>query len=504
MDKFISDGVKASMGELRKELGSGAPELNERWLDAVRNDIPLNRLRQQRDGSVMPDGTLDVAPFQHCQFKIAKPKLDPETQEIANALSPEVTKRLKELAKSVEQSPRGQLQDDMSKALKEAYLLGGPNAARGLFAHVDGEKVAVEFISRDTAKKMPALQDQAQADTNGIHLYGRIGEKYFSWKPDPKEFTESDCKQMAKLIALTTSAKGSFGDYDSHTYSNILQVFRWAEEAGKLDQMAKALKAEDPTHDFEILGTGNNLRLQLYSKGTDILGLNLGPSTLDQVPRPEDSYTELVNGVRYFKANNYKELEEVFRKLEKGQKPETLLITCSDSRIVPSMIANSGPGKIFVFRNIGNVVQPYNDKNPGSDAAAAVEYAVKKLQVKDIIVCGHAGCGACHAMLEPPKEGALPAVSDFLKGNPEALKAAAKLKAAGGDEEKNLETMIKTNAEIQASNLENYPFIKDGYKKEDGTVHRTRVHVWIYNIKDGEVEERKSNGAYEPIKKRKQ
>ena len=90
--------------------------------------------------------------------------------------------------------------------------------------------------------------------------------------------------------------------------------------------------------------------------------------------------------------NNEKELKERRDELVKGQHPETLVITCSDSRVVPEIIFNCSLGDIFVIRTAGNVI------NEGE--LATVEYAIAHLKVKRIIVLGHTHCGAVHAALK--------------------------------------------------------------------------------------------------------
>ena len=88
---------------------------------------------------------------------------------------------------------------------------------------------------------------------------------------------------------------------------------------------------------------------------------------------------------------NNKELKERRDKLVKGQHPDTLIITCSDSRVVPEYIFNASLGELFVIRTAGNVI------NEGE--LATVEYAIEHLKVKRIIVLGHTHCGAIHAAI---------------------------------------------------------------------------------------------------------
>src|SRR5687767_12320329 len=100
-------------------------------------------------------------------------------------------------------------------------------------------------------------------------------------------------------------------------------------------------------------------------------------------------------------------------KLAEGQAPRVLAIACSDSRISPMEFASSEPGDVFVVRNVGNLVPPFD---PGDDprapsAGAAIEYALAVLPIEDIVVCGHSGCGAIKAL----REGNLPEATPHLR-----------------------------------------------------------------------------------------
>ncbi|MFE1749022.1 bifunctional SulP family inorganic anion transporter/carbonic anhydrase [Streptomyces anandii] len=101
--------------------------------------------------------------------------------------------------------------------------------------------------------------------------------------------------------------------------------------------------------------------------------------------------------------------EELARLAREGQRPSQLFLTCADSRLVTSMITASGPGDLFVVRNVGNLVPPPDEEGGDDSVAAAIEYAVEVLGVRSITVCGHSGCGAMQALLgSGPGHGAGP------------------------------------------------------------------------------------------------
>lgn len=107
-------------------------------------------------------------------------------------------------------------------------------------------------------------------------------------------------------------------------------------------------------------------------------------------------------GYRNFRKKYFKANEETYHELvKKGQRPKTLLISCSDSRVDPSIIMQTPPGELFTIRNVGNLVPPYE---PSDDqyhgVSSALEYGVKILKVENIIIMGHAHCGAIQAAID--------------------------------------------------------------------------------------------------------
>ena len=116
---------------------------------------------------------------------------------------------------------------------------------------------------------------------------------------------------------------------------------------------------------------------------------------------------KLVQGIHHFQRNIFSSQRELFERLAVGQNPDALFITCSDSRINPNLITQTEPGELFIVRNAGNIVPPYGASEGGE--AAAIEFAVVGLGVKDIIICGHSQCGAMKGLLDPKSLDGLPA-----------------------------------------------------------------------------------------------
>ena len=188
---------------------------------------------------------------------------------------------------------------------------------------------------------------------------------------------------------------------------------------------------------------------------------------------------KLLEGIIKFKREDFLKNRELFSDLKDSQKPHTLFITCSDSRIDPNLITGSRPGDLFIIRNIANIIPPFRETTEYVATTSGVEYAVLVLGVENIIVCGHSNCGGCAASLNGGKviEG-LPHTSKWLE-----LLGEAKEKIAHSKDVEAREWMLEqANIVEQIKNLKSYPYIQE--KLDQGEL---KISGWYYIIDTGEI-----------------
>src|SRR4051812_7245681 len=188
---------------------------------------------------------------------------------------------------------------------------------------------------------------------------------------------------------------------------------------------------------------------------------------------------KLIQGIHQFREEDFRPLQGLFEQLARGQHPDTLFITCSDSRIDPNLLTRSRPGDLFILRNAGNIVPPHGAANGGE--AATIEFAVAALRVKDVIVCGHSHCGAMKGLLEPAQLGDLPAVAAWLK-HAEATRWIMREKYPDLQGQPLLTATVEENVLVQLENLRTHPAVAAGLARGD-----LKLHGWVYKIETGEV-----------------
>lgn len=187
---------------------------------------------------------------------------------------------------------------------------------------------------------------------------------------------------------------------------------------------------------------------------------------------------KLVQGIHRFQSEHFVENRDLWSTLSRGQSPETLFITCSDSRISPNLLTGTAPGELFIIRNAGNIVPP---AGVGGGEAASIEFAVAGLKVKDIVICGHSLCGAMKGLLDPKKVEGLPALQKFLE-HAKATKKIVDEKYAHLDTEARERVAVQENVLVQLEQLRTHPLVAERLQRGD-----LRLHGWVFKIETGEV-----------------
>ena len=207
---------------------------------------------------------------------------------------------------------------------------------------------------------------------------------------------------------------------------------------------------------------------------TVIIGAGIMPTNaqlLDGTPAGVHVATEVLGGLR--------PRSQQFEAMAQGQAPDRLFITCSDSRLVPSQITQTGVGELFVIRNAGNIVPPYDASLEG--VTATIEYAVAVLEVPTIVVCGHTRCGAMKAALDPTGLDSVPNVRNWIKFAQPARLAVDELHPHVGPVTRWIE-LVKQNVLQQITNLRTHPWV--AARTASG---RLRLEGWVYELESSEV-----------------
>lgn len=167
---------------------------------------------------------------------------------------------------------------------------------------------------------------------------------------------------------------------------------------------------------------------------------------------------------------------EHLERFAKGQHPHTCWIGCSDSRVPENLITGTGDGELFVHRNIANIIPAHQ-----TEEGAVLEYAVEVLHVKQIVLCGHYGCGGLTELLHGVDHRTH--IGHWLRHGEEALH---RLQKRPGFHDlprvEALNLLVEENLHLQRSNALSYPFVRQAVKKHD-----LQIHLLIYDLKTGRL-----------------
>ncbi|MBL4638933.1 MAG: carbonic anhydrase [Kordiimonadaceae bacterium] len=188
----------------------------------------------------------------------------------------------------------------------------------------------------------------------------------------------------------------------------------------------------------------------------------------------------LRRGYKNFKENTFEPDRLLYEKLAaQGQHPHTLVIACSDSRVLPQQILSAGPGELFIVRNVAAMVPPYETDAGYHGTSAAIEYAVTMLKVENIVVMGHAGCGGVASVVDKnvPEDSF---VGNWMRPLREWLTTYDDMTAQDPATRKRL--LERAAVYLSLQNLRAFPFVAEGIKQ--GTLN---LNGLLFNIQTGEL-----------------
>lgn len=207
---------------------------------------------------------------------------------------------------------------------------------------------------------------------------------------------------------------------------------------------------------------------------------------------------DLIDGFRKFRRKYFVLEKDLYFNLStQGQSPKTLLIACSDSRVDPAILLSAEPGDLFVIRNVANLVPPFEQGGGYHGTSAAIDFAVNKLRVENIVVLGHAQCGGIAALAsgqasttaETSAGGGF--VGTWMDIAAEARKIAIQ-KVGGQDMKKLCHCCELESIIISLKNLRTFPFIEKGL--QEGTL---TLAGWYFDLEDGKLwEYSEKSGKY--------
>lgn len=197
----------------------------------------------------------------------------------------------------------------------------------------------------------------------------------------------------------------------------------------------------------------------------------------------------LIQGYDAFRSNRLPRERERFEELSReGQKPEVMIIGCSDSRVSPEVIFDARPGEVFVVRNVANLVPPFAPDSGRHGVSAALEFAVQALRVKHIVVMGHGKCGGVHAYVRrlrhPGAEDAL-SPGDFIGQWMTLIEPAAEALPARGDETDHdyAERLARYSIRNSIENLLTFPCISILHARG-----KLQLHGALFDVTTGQLE----------------
>ncbi len=206
----------------------------------------------------------------------------------------------------------------------------------------------------------------------------------------------------------------------------------------------------------------------------------------------------LIDGYHKFYQDYFLSDNPLYKQLKIGQHPKTLIVACSDSRVDPGMITNAEPGDIFSIRNVANLIPPYNvNARTLHGVSSAIEFAVRVLEIPNIIVLGHSHCAGIKAMINPEAVEQ----TDFIEGWVNIASAVKQKTAKYCDPDTHPQEFChhceKEAILLSLDNLMGFPWIKSRVQE-----NKLQIHGWYFSIDNGELQAyNKQTEKFEAFKK---
>ena len=205
---------------------------------------------------------------------------------------------------------------------------------------------------------------------------------------------------------------------------------------------------------------------------------------------------KLLAGFRQFRKRYYEDEPELYNQLvTRGQTPTALIIACCDARVHPAHVMDTDPGDIFVVRNVANLVPPYVDDGKTHGTSAAIEFAVKHLQVPHVIIMGHSRCGGIRALMERNRESDMHIFIDPWMAIMEPARALVEKEHRNATPDEKCHLCERAAIGVSLANLRSFPFILAAVAR--GAL---QLHGWYFDIENGilcALDE--STGEFRPV-----
>ena len=183
---------------------------------------------------------------------------------------------------------------------------------------------------------------------------------------------------------------------------------------------------------------------------------------------------EILEKNKSWVASKLEQDKDFFTKMGKGQSPKVLYVGCSDSRVTAEELMGAEPGEVFVHRNISNMIIIID-----LNSMSVIEYAVDKLKVEHIIVCGHYGCGGIKAAMESEDLGLL---NPWLRNIRDVYRIHKKELNQISDEEAKYKRLVELNVQEQCVNAIKTASVQKAYRDRE-----LKVYGWVFDIHSGEL-----------------